>query len=424
MTKSLDRYPRAEVNGLSSLSMSFFNFIIVSLILSILLLNFKLVTVVGAALKPIHILLIITTVYSVFFTRMAVKDLLIGFSFLVLPIFPLYRIGNVGEWFKSYVIYFIACCFMMTSLRSFLKVFKQNRDRYIKLFLYTIAFAQILGIIQFICMNFLGIFFLRDFWGAFQFHRNQFGTSGGFYRAYSVFLEPSFFAWVNNSALAILLYSSERLLSKKVSFVLAILSVFSIICTFSASGLVITMILFIAYGLFRSNNPAKLLAALFVLGLIFLTIGTFTDLFTPLKRIFVEIQTEGTSGYERLVTPLLYLKAVWTHYPFFGRGLGQDGILDAVGVIGRYEGVQNSLFGIFVWMGLSALSIMIPACIYSVRCVKRDRKWMLLLINILGIYVSTGAWCSVDTFLFLILLVAMGQGGLSENNVITKTKEA
>ena len=165
MTKSLDRYPRTEVNGLSSLSMSFFNFIIVSLILSILLLNFKLVTVVGAALKPIHILLIITTVYSVFFTRMAVKDLLIGFSFLVLPIFPLYRIGNVGEWFKSYVIYFIACCFMMTSLRSFLKVFKQNRDRYIKLFLYTIAFAQILGIIQFICMNFLGIFFLRDFWG-------------------------------------------------------------------------------------------------------------------------------------------------------------------------------------------------------------------------------------------------------------------
>ena len=394
---------------------SVMRFVICSLIVSIVFENVKLFSVFGAAFKPIHVIMIISIAYNLLSRRLVAKDVVVGMFFLLLPILPLYRINDIMEWFKSYFVYAMIVAFFATSLRTFITVFKENYEKYVRLFLATIAFTQVLGVIQFICMNFLEYFFLLDFWGPFQFHANQFGMTNDFYRAYSLFFEPSFLAWVSNSSLCVVLFLNGTLLQKRKRIFYILLSFVTIFCTLSASGIVIALILVLIYLVYRSKNPEKSIISLIGGLIVLLLIMSFTDLLAPIKRIFVEINTKGTSGYERLVTPWLYVQETLKNYPIFGRGFGQEGMVDAVGIIGRYTGVQNSLYGVFVWMGLSGLLIVIPALIYSARKIKENRCWIVLFINLVGIYMSTGAWCSVDTIIFLILLIAVGSKTMLEN---------
>ena len=386
----------------------FMKFIVSSTIFCIILENFKLFTIMGAAFKPIHIFIIAAIIYNILFAKFYIKDIICGLLFLVIPVLPLYRINDLDEWFKSYFIYVLIVGFMMTSMRSFVRAFKQDHAKYIRLFLYVVAFTQILGIIQFVCMNVFDYFFLENFWGRFQFHPSQYGESNGLYRAYSLFLEPSFFAWVCNSALAVILFSNKDGLPKKQKIMFLVITVLSTLLTLSASGLVVMLALLFVYLVIRSTNATKILASAVVALIAITLIAIFTDLLKPLERISQELANEETSGYERWITPLIYIKETLINYPIFGRGLGQEGMVDKIGIIGLYAGINNSLFGIVVWLGTTSLFYLIPAITYSIRQIKKNKLSLILIINLLGIYASTGAWCSVDTFLFLILFVAIG----------------
>ncbi len=386
----------------------FMNWLIVGAILCVALENVKLFDVFGAPLKPMHILMLLSVCFCFFFTEIRIRDLLIGLFFLVLPIFPLYRIGDPMEWFKSYVVYAIIAAFMMTSFRLFLRTMEEHKARYVKLFLSVIAVTQILGVVQFVCMNFFDYFFLENIWGIFQFHKSQYGMSRGFYRAYSLFLEPSFFAWVSNSAPAVALFVNKEILSLRFRLTYIILAVVAVFCTLSVSGLGVMLALLVVWALLRAKNLKQVLISAGIVAALLLIVVLCTDLLKPLRRIAIEIAAPGTSGYERLVTPFLYLGKTLENFPIFGRGLGQDGAVDAVGVIGRYASLQNGLFGIFVWMGLSALCIIVPALVYAFKRIRANKMWLLLLLGVIGIYVSTGAWCSLDTFLLLMLIVGIG----------------
>lgn len=387
---------------------SFMRFLVSALIVCVSLENLKVLDIIGAALKPVHFVMIIASAYCFMFKKKHATDIFVGMMFLIIPVFPLTRINDINEWFKSYMIYFIICVFMMTALRYVIAEMQLNYSYHLKLLVYIIAFVEVLGIIQFICMNFFGYFFLQNFWGSFQFHFNSFGESNGFLRAYSLFHEPSFFALVCNTSLAILLFLNNDLFSTRKKVFLILLSLISVVCSIAVSGIVISMVLIVLYLLLKSKRPEKILFYLIIAFMAFLAIWFFTDLLDPLDRIADELQTEGTSGYERMVTPFLYVEKVFEHYPIFGRGLGQEGDVDLIGIIGRYTGIQNSLIGIVSTFGLSVLFFYIPAIVYSIRKTKENRFWLILLVNIIGIYASTGAWCSLDTFLFLVLTVAVG----------------
>lgn len=387
---------------------SFMDFIIKGLIFCIIFQNVKLFSVLGAELKPVHFFVILAILYCMIAKPIKPRHFLVGICFLILPVLPLYRINDVMEWLKSYVIYVLICLFFTFAIRHFIAEFKKNYNNYIMLTLNVILFMQVLGIIQFISMNLFGYFLFQDFWGRFQFHYSQFGMSGGLYRAYSLFYEPSVFAWVSNTSLAITLFCDKNIMTNERKVVYAMFSMVAIACTLSASGLVITLVLCGVYILLKSKNPDKIISSCFAVLFVVLALLVFTDVLNPLTRIFRELQTPNTSGYERIVTPILYMGKVFENFPLFGRGLGQEGGVDIIGTIGRYSAVHNSIVGVIVCFGLSSLLFYIPAITYSVKRIKANRSWLLLLIAIFGIYISNGAFCSLDLFMFLILLVAVG----------------
>lgn len=387
---------------------AFMSFIVKSTIVCIALENVKIVSLAGASLKPIHVILALAAVYCMLVKPVPLKRVAWGTFFLALPLFPIYRIGDMGEWAKSYLVYAIMCLFITYAMKHFIAEFKCDTRRYIRLMLNIIVILEILGIIQFVMMNLFEVFFLKDFWGIFQFHHSQFGKSGGLYRAYSLFYEPSFFAWVCNTSIATCLFFNDDTLSKNRKIFNIILSLIAVMCSLASSGIAITLVIFAVFVLVRSKNPLKITGSVLAAGIIVLLIAAFTDLLAPLNRIFTEIKTPNTSGYERLVTPIMYTKRTLEYFPLFGRGLGQEGNVDPIGVIGLYPGVQNSIFGIVVWFGLSSLFFYIPAFIYCIRRLKENRRWLIVLTMIFSIYISNGAFCSPDLFMFLVLLVAIG----------------
>ena len=387
---------------------AFMSFIVKCTIICIALENVKIITIAGASLKPIHLVLSLAAVYCMLANPVPLKHIAWGVFFLALPVFPIYRIGDMGEWVKSYMVYAIMCLFIAFAMKHFIAEFKRNTSGYVKLMLNIIVVLEILGIIQFVMMNLFEVFFLKDFWGIFQFHHSQFGKSGGLYRAYSLFYEPSFFAWVCNTSIATCLFYSDGTLSSHRRLFNILLSLVAVMCSLASSGIAIALVIFAVFVLVRSKNPIKVIGSVLAAGIVVLLVAAFTDLLAPLNRIFTEIKTPNTSGYERLVTPMIYMKRSLEYFPLFGRGLGQEGNVDPIGIIGLYPGVQNSIFGIVVWLGLSSLFLYIPAFVYCIRRLKENRRWLILLTMIFSIYVSNGAFCSPDLFMFLVLIVAIG----------------
>ncbi len=378
------------------------------LILCIILENVKLFDIMGAAIKPIHIVIILASIYCIVCERMYLKDIAIGTLFLALPLLPIFRINDLTEWLKSYVIYALMCVFLATAMRYVIAEVQVNYKKHLKLLLVTIALTQILGVIQFVCMNFFDYFWLRNIWGEYQFHRNQFGMSYGFYRAYSLFYEPSVFAWVTFTSFALLLFFEKKTISPKARMAFLILDVVAMACSLSAAGFTIMLVIMFIFIFVRTPNLYRRLKGLFFVLLGIAAVIMLTDILKPLKRIFIELSIPGMSGYERVITPILYAKEALYNYPLFGRGLGQEGYVDAVGVIGRYATVHNSIFGIVMCFGFSSVFLFIPAITYAVKRIKENPYWILLAINIAGIYISNGGFCSLDTFLFLIIIVAFG----------------
>lgn len=390
------------------------------MIVAIALENFKLINIFGAPIKLTHIVLMVAIINSLFLKiakqQFNLKYILVLFLLLTIPLFPLYRIYDITEFFKTYVIYVIMISFMIFSYPDFLKKFKGDYSSYINIYIYISLLVQLLGIIQFVCMNFFNYFFLEGIWGNFQFHRSIYGMQFGLYRAYSIFHEPSFFGWISTTSFAICTYLKRKgLLTNSKYYFFQFSSILSVGVSVSASSLVILMLIFTVQILLEMKKPIKFFLLIIVSCITLYILAEYTNVLKSLERIKNEVHTSETSGYERLNTPLQYMMATFENYPFFGRGLGQEGNIDAVGVIGLYEGVHNSLFGIFVNFGLSAIVLIVYFFLFFFNKIRNNLDYFLLIIALIGIYVSTGAYLSLDTFVVLVFILLIGE--LSEKQI-------
>lgn len=387
--------------------------LLIIMIIAIALENFKLINILGAPIKLTHLVFIVAIINSLYMRivkkQFNLKHLTILLFFLILPLLPLYRVVNTTEFLKTYVIYIIMISFMSFSYLDFSKKINATYKIYIYLFLWVILLVQLLGIIQFVCMNYFGYFFLEGIWGDFQFHTSIYGMQFGMYRAYSIFHEPSFFGWISTTSFAICIYLKRKfyLINPKY-YLFQCFNVIAVGVSLSASAQLILLLIYGVLLLLEMKKPVKFFlltiiscAALFIL-------WKFTNVFDSLERIENEINTSETSGYERLNTPVQYMIATFENYPIFGRGLGQEGNIDAVGVIGLYEGVHNSLFGIFVNLGLSAIILIVYFFQLFFKKIKNNTEYLLLILALMGIYVSTGAYLSLDTFVVLVFILLIG----------------
>ena len=383
---------------------------IVLIIISLALENFRLFTIMGASFKPIQAIAALAVVYCFLFHAIDVKKIMWTIAFLAIPLAPLYRISDKTEFFKTYVIYAIIVVFVCFALPHLKKTFRENPKMYLSVFNTVITVLCILGIVQFILMNAFDIMFLEGIFGTFQFHFSATTIQSGFYRAYSLFHEPSYFGWVLDTALAINLIMLEKKPEpRKILFI--IMLIITIILTISSSALWIMAMVLITY-LFsiRKININMVIGALIVVGMLIVVVALIDVSFitNSMTRLFREINTENTSGYERITTPIEYIKATMQNYPLFGRGFGQEGEIDKVGIIGRFPGVHNAVLGLIVTLGLSSIPyyIWVAKQFLGSKYSKETRvKRIILFAAILGMYFSTGAHISFDTFHFTTVVI-------------------
>lgn len=383
---------------------------IVLIIISLALENFRLFTILGASFKPIHAISAFAVVYCFLFHAIDVKKIMWTIAFLAIPLAPLYRISDKMEFFKTYVIYAIIVAFVCFALPHLKRTFCENPRMYLRAFNAVITVICLLGIVQFVLMNAFGIMFLKNVFGAFQFRYSATTMQSGFYRAYSLFHEPSYFGWVLDLALAINLVSLKKKPEpRKILFI--VMLIITTILTISSSALWIMAIILVAY-LFsiRKINLNMVFGALIVIGalVIIVAIVDFSFITSSMTRLFREINTENTSGYERITTPIEYVKATMQHYPLFGRGMGQEGEIDKVGMIGMYTASNNSVFGAVVIFGLSSIAyyMWLIKQFFGTRFSKETRFSRILLFGaIAGMYFATGAFLAFDTFIFTTIVI-------------------
>lgn len=394
--------------GKLRLKIDIWRLVIELLIISIFFENVKIVSVMGTAFKPTHIVFLMAILAGIYQRYVPKRDMAAGVLFLLLPCLPLYRINDKMEWFKSYVIYAMLLFFLIFAFRRFVVEFKKNYKHYIKILVYVIAFTQVLGVIQFICMNFLNFFFLRDVFGTFEYQRNIFNMANGFYRSYSVYHEPSFFGLVTITSVTVLFTLGKQVFSPRQYNILIGLCILAVFVSLSASCLIIFLILLIMHQFVENRDVRVKIISIMALGIVLFVLALSTNLLSPVMRLFTEVNRVNSSGYERITTQWMYVVKTLQNYPLLGRGLGQEGNVDAVGTIGMYSSINNSLAGVVVNFGLGSIFIYGTLIINGIKRVMYKKKWILICMAVFGIYASTGAYVSVDTFNMVVILVTTG----------------
>ena len=385
------------------------NFFIMATIISLAFENFQLIEVAGGAFKPTQVIAIIAIISIVVKRGLDQKAFIRCIAFCMLPLLPIYRINDMTEFFKTYLNYIVMVmfiCFVMPNLK---RVFNLDVEKYLKCFNVVISIVCILGILQFLMMNLLGVFFLDGVFGPFEFRGNAITQESGMYRAFSVFHEPSYFGWVCDIALAINLSVKTSKQSTN-AFVVA-LTIISILVSLSSSAIWI-MVIILALNLLivkRTNKTQTMLALFAIVALVFVVfMFDLSFIGDSMLRLFTEKDIKGTSGYERITIPIEYIKKTMENYPFLGRGLGQQGDIDAVGQISTHKGIHNSVLSAIVTFGV--ISIFYYAWIVKIFFGKRfnrrlRKERILLFVATLGMYFSTGAFLSFDTFIFTIIII-------------------
>lgn len=362
--------------------------------------NVMVIKVAGAPFKPTHIIFIAAIIMAL--RRMKCRINKTNFYeilfFLILPILPLYRIHDVGEWFKSYVVWIIIVLYIGSAFNFWNAIFQKNRQQYIKIFVYTLVIVQILAIIQSILMNLAGIMFLAKLFGPFQFIESYISTRNGLYRAFSIFHEPSVLGWVNTTGLACVLYTKgENIFKTKFLVTFFALCIATTLVSFSASGMYFFVLIIVAYCLITSNKKASLVL-LFAMCCALPILWNFTNVLAPMKRVFSEYNTVNSSGYERLNAPLQYAKLTLQNYPLLGRGIGQEGNIDAVGVIASAQAsvANNSFYQMIMNFGLSSIFVMLYLFAPLIKNIRNDPLYFLIFLNLIGVFIGTGAYLSLD----------------------------
>ena len=393
------------------------DFLIISSILCIPLGNLKIFSVVGAGFKIMHVIIILAILMSIFERPIVKKNRFYsGVLLSVLPLFQLLYINDFTEWAKTYFVYILIVFFVVIAWENYSDYFNLNKIKYTKIILNVIAFTQILGVIQFVLMNFFNIFWLNNIFGSFQYTPNQYEMHSNFYRAYSLFLEPSFFGWVCNIGLAILFFCKDQFdLKKTKTSIYMILDLAALFCTLSTSAILFFIIIIVSYLVVGRKLSINKIITIIICIIMFMLAWNFTSLFTPLKRLST-ISSVGTSGYQRTAGAFEYVKATMKNFPIFGRGMGQEGNVDVIGIIGKQSGIHNSLAGIVATFGLTSI-VYYTIGIYAIKKrITYERNWFVLFVAIMGMYTSTGSFVSLDTFIYVILIFMIGDSFIYENS--------
>lgn len=373
--------------------------------ISILFENLSLFKIGGASFKLYHIVAIIGIIIALIDqVSITLNSIILYIIFILLPWLPLYRINDLKGFFNTYIIYLLFSTFVLLCYRELRKVFVKNIYYCCKMCKITCGIIVIYGILQFVFDNTLNNSILRYPFGRFTFQKLNPGTVFNYLRTQSIFHEPSYFGIICCLFIAIGLFINSSSISYSVKFHNSyfILLIIGVAISFSSAMYYALALIYIAYFLTNKDFKFNNIIMLFCFCILVFFILSFTGLSKIFNRIS-EVGKEGTSGFERIISPLQYIQKTMVEYPLFGRGMGQEGNVDRVGIIGTYMAVNNSVFGIVVIFGLSSVIFIVSALFAIIKTSKSNKRVFIIFAFLFAMYFSTGAFLSFDTYFIMII---------------------
>jgi hypothetical protein len=297
----------------------------------------------------------------------------------------------LGHWMTLDYVEFIKS-FLLTSVMTFVYITSlKPRDDLRKL----INYALILRIATYTILGFELIqIFEQFFLGS---HSSWFWLDGlsistaerigrfeavfflGFYRPLSFFHEPSYLAAIS---FVLLLINDRTIRIKHLSYLL-IISI-----TFSLSAIGTGMLLFyLAHNLWYKNRTLFTFC-LVIAGIFSAIYGNEVLAYLRLPEIFVE----GTSGYIRLVEPLIITYTVLSSFPL-GIPLGQSEVV-----------FNNSLYLIFLYFGLFSPFLIIAWAFVVWSRIKRIMYFVNYSLGVTFLLLVSGAIFTIESAFLLLLL--------------------
>jgi putative colanic acid polymerase len=332
----------------------FKNQISLTLIAAIVFIHFTPVSILGfpLTLAPFAILVFLLTHFKLSIHR----NVLYLFILLIFAPIIIYIVFIVlGGWSEplefmtTYLLWIYAVFGMMLSLFSKPRIISDHSKDFITALLIVVLFS----VAQVLFVKLFSSALLYQPFGDFSYMGGGGLISENLVRAPGLFLEPSFNAFIMFFLASVIVMKNPRI---KGNILILVLSGIGVLVTTSIIGVVsiLGLIFFLSLNLIVKKN--KVLFYVFILLSIAVLI-TLNDFLFTLDR-FNEINTEGTSGYWRLIAPLIITSEVLFQYPLgvpFGHM--QDfiiplGILHGGSVGSTLDNGMYVLLFYFGWLGV------------------------------------------------------------------------
>ena len=304
------------------------------------------------------------------------KSLIVYLLFIIALISSVITNINIGVGFKSAALYTFFATFYLLIFNMKHVLF--DTSRYIKKYLYFLTALSVLGIIQFL-LQFTSIGYIDFVIDGFMkpgFNTTNILTFNGlsFYRAHSIYAEPSFFSLY--SAIGIIisfcLYKTKRLTGFETGF-FVIINFIGILFSVAGSGLLLLCAFFLFY-LIRNAIKNKRIWGLFSFVVIsiscFMILSLSSDAFRVLfSERLLEIFHPNTSGFVRFVLPY-YMGVVSVFRNPFGCGPSNTQLVNNLTGLdmpyfNNIIGDVNSSYGkALIELGYIGLIIFCMICVY------------------------------------------------------------
>lgn len=378
------------------------------LILSIIGLHFMIVRLPGSE-YPLTAAPFAILIFLYFYVRAAIRPLglLLGATLLIWPfcIYGMYELlgasADPSRFSRTYLLWAYAIfAIMLFSFAPLKKIPNYSRE-----FIIALAVVAAFSLAQVAFFKLFGSTLLYNPFGEYtymgEYQIDRFAV-GDFARAPGFYLEPSFCAFVMFFLTAAILINEKK---RDVPGWLWLLSFLSIAITGSASGIIAIFSLFIMRAITSFKNRMLKLTLIFFTPVL---VGVFVTFF--LAERFAEISVEGTSGYWRLVAPLIILSKVYAEYPF-GVPLGQiEAFLLPLGLkhgAGTGTSIDNGIYYLAFYFGWLAVPFVLGLLFKFLQSMFREdivgvTLWWFILVSL---QFSGGIF--LPEYIFPLLLISM-----------------
>lgn len=369
----------------------------------IFLSNLSITKLFGRGLLIQEILILFLIILNLVYKR-NYKLILWTLIIIIGPLILNFQNLNNIEFIKSYILLIIYWTFVFIVGNS------RNKEKCMNAFLYGSGILSVFGIIQLI-VRMIGIEPLM------QFINNPFGSNVlssilrqsyflGLPRTNSLLYEPSIFGLLCLTSIAVCFYLKDidSEYYKKSLYVLALIGI--IISGSAISYIGLAILLSIRVFLIKT----KLVTKYFVM-----IAGVFCSIFI-IKQVIGrvnEIFIAGTSGYFRIISPMLLIRDMFKENKLFGIGIGrlESYILEKspsymykVGEsINMGVTVDNSIFMIILTFGLISFFIFTLFGIFVIKRINRFNCYMVIAFIFMAL--GTGGYNFIYFNMALALLI-------------------